>query len=170
MIDEGVLGKDDHVELINGMIIDMSPSGPSHDYVISHLASRLYRIEMALEVRVQSTLVISEGQVYDPDLMLIKPRPDTDSYLHRLPDAKDAVLVIEVACTSMTKDRDVKMPAFATAGIEEYWLIDVETEKVLVHRDPSGRAYQSIQKLSNEAMLEAICLPGQSWSVASLFE
>jgi len=170
MIREGVIGPDDRVELINGMIIEMSPAGPSHADVIDRLNELLFPIRGKHRIRIQSTMVLSEGQIYDPDFMLLKPRPSNDSYKDRHPGADDVALVIEVAGSSLAKDREIKLPVYAAAVIAEFWLIDLETETVSIHREPVGEAYQSVQTVEKGGTIDALCLPGQVVSVSALFD
>ena len=169
MIREGALGPEDRVELINGMMIDMSPAGSKHDDVIDRLNEQLFPIRGSHRVRIQSTLIVSEGQVYDPDVMILKQRPDHDAYASRHPDSNDVALLIEVSGSSLAKDRDIKLPAYASAQVPEFWLVDLESETVTVYREPVDTAYGSIQKLGKGQALTALCLPEQAFEVDKLF-
>lgn len=170
MIREGVLGPDDRVELINGMIIEMSPAGSKHDYVTNRLIKVFTPICNDLDFWVQSTLVVDSSHIYDPDFLLLKPRPSEDSYKDRHPDAHDVALVIEVAGSSLAKDREIKRPVYAAAGIPEFWLIDLESETIFIHRDPTGDCFQFIREVQKSESVDARCLPGKAISVSSLFE
>ena len=60
-------------------------------------------------------------------------------------DAADILLVIEVADTTATYDRDIKVPLYARAGILEVWLVDLSANRIEVYREPAGGAYASVQ-------------------------
>lgn len=169
MIRVGVLNREDHVELINGMIIDMSPAGSKHAYVTNRLIKIFTPICGDLELWVQSTIVIAEGQVYAPDFALLKPRPPEDSYKDRHPDPADVALLIEVCGSSLAKDRDVKLPAYAAAGIAEVWLVDLESEKVEVYREPGESGFASVGVVEKGGVVDARCLAGDAIALASLF-
>lgn len=159
----------DRVELVNGMIIDMSPAGTKHADVIDRLNELFFPIRGKHRVRIQNTLVVAEGQVYDPDFMLLKPRPASDPYADRHPDAADVALLIEVCGSSLAKDRDIKLPVYAAAGVPEVWLVDLESETVQVCREPKGERYGSMQTVGGGQELAALCLPGQTVGVSALF-
>lgn len=169
MIQDGVLDETDHVELINGMIIDMSPGGTKHAYIVNRLVKLFAPICGELELWVQSTMVIGEGQVYDPDFALLKPRPAEDSYKHRHPDPADVALLIEVAASSLAKDRDVKLPVYAKAGVPEVWLVDIESESVQVCREPGEGGFAAVEVVEKGRAVSAGCLAGESIKVESIF-
>ena len=68
-------------------------------------------------------------------------------------------LVIESAATSLKKDRHVKLPAYASAGIQEYWIVDLEGESLTVFREPDGGAYRNEQTFAGEAVVPGRAVP-----------
>jgi Uma2 family endonuclease len=104
---------------------------------------------------VRNPLVLfPETEVY-PDLALLQP-PRT-RYRNRLPEAKDALLVVEVAKTSLDHDLKVKLPLYAQAGIPEVLVVDLVRDRVHVFRKPQGAGYQEAQALE-EGELEVLGL------------
>jgi Uma2 family endonuclease len=95
--------------------------------------------------------VVGESELY-PDLALLKPRPDF--YEERLPEASDALLVVEVADTTLRYDLSTKLPLYARAGVPEVWVVDLEGGRVLVHRKPQGEAYGEVEALGPGEVLE----------------
>jgi Uma2 family endonuclease len=91
-------------------------------------------------VRVQNPIVLSPRTEPEPDLSLLSPPIERYSAAH--PRPTDVMLVIEVAESSLAYDRDVKLPRYAAAGIPEVWLVNLEAERVEVHRQPSPSGYQ----------------------------
>ena len=99
-----------------------------------------------LLVSVQNPLLLrTEDSEPQPDVALLRPRPDF--YTHSHPEAPDVYLVIEVADTSVVADREVKFPIYARAGVPEVWLLDVATQRLEAHRHPTPAGYQDIRSL-----------------------
>ena len=169
MIDKGVLGPDDHVELIGGLIVEMSPAGSRHNHFLGQL-NRLFAPIFAngnVVVWVQGTLTVSEGEVYDPDFMLLRPR--SGGYKHQLPGPMDVLLVVEAADSSMRRDRQIKLPVYAAAGISEYWIADLDREELIVHREPDGNAYRVVQTFRGEDVVSPLAAPELSFAVQRAF-
>ncbi|MEM9109690.1 MAG: Uma2 family endonuclease [Planctomycetota bacterium] len=168
LIASGTLGPSDKVELINGIITAMSPAGPEHSYVVMQLTELLAPVLPTYRLLVQGTVHIASGQVFDPDLAVIKRRGD-DTYKHRHAGPDDIPLVIEAALSSMKRDAQVKMPIYAAAGIFEYWIVDIENKTLIVHRDPTDNGYGLIQKFTGETPVSAASVDGLTLTPASIF-
>ena len=82
-----------------------------------------------------------------------------DLYASGLPAARDAFLVVEISDTTLRFDRNVKVPLYATAGIPEVWIIDLEQDVLHVYRHPSGDEYTSRQTLSRGARVSVAAFP-----------
>ena len=78
----------------------------------------------------------------EPDLVLLAPRDDF--YERELARPRDVLLAIELADTTLVRDRDVKLPLYARHGVPEAWLVDIEGRCLTVHRDPSPDGYASV--------------------------
>src|SRR5437762_12704012 len=108
MVKAGILTEDDRVELIEGEIVKMSPIGKSHAACVDRLTRFFSKAsDDSLILRVQGPVLISEYLELQPDLALLEARPDY--YESSLPNAADIRMVIEVADTSVTSDRRVKI-------------------------------------------------------------
>lgn len=136
----GILHEDDRVELLDGVIVEMSPIGVSHASCVDRLMALLQRRygDRAI-IRVQGPIRLNMYSEPQPDLSILKPRADFYGGAH--PGPSDVLAVIEVADTSLRFDRDVKMPLYARAGIAECWLIDLGTDTVEVFTQPSSTGY-----------------------------
>jgi Uma2 family endonuclease len=167
MIEKGVFGPDDHVELIGGMIVEMSPAGVPHNSFLMNVLRLFASLLERHNISVQGTLTVLEGQVYDPDFMLLRKTPE--QYKKRLPDASDVLLVIEVADSSMRRDEQIKLPNFALAGIQEYWIADVKREVLIVHRDPQEGSYRSVQILQADDIVSPLAAPDLSFAAREAF-
>jgi Uma2 family endonuclease len=92
-------------------------------------------------VSVQNPLVLDDFSEPEPDVALLKPRDDFYAAAH--PTAQDVFLVIEIADTSLEYDREVKLPAYARAGIPEVWIANFSADLVECHAEPAGGVYRN---------------------------
>jgi Uma2 family endonuclease len=100
---------------------------------------------------------------------LLRPRDDFYTRSHSRPD--DVLLVIEVAETTLSYDRDRKLPVYARAGIAEVWIIDVARNTLSAFRNPEGHAYRDEQVLITPTAVTPALLPGSKVNMLSgLFE
>ena|SRR3990172_200011 len=134
LLRHGVLGEDDHVQLIDGEIIELAPQGPPHATAVG-LTQRALQQAYGPDyhVRTQLPLTVSLSSEPEPDLAVI--RGDLRDYVDHHPST--AVLVVEVADTTGNFDRNRKGPLYAAAGISEYWVVDLSARVVDVYRDPA---------------------------------
>jgi Uma2 family endonuclease len=168
MVETGVLGVERKVELIGGTIIEMSPAGVPHNYFLINAVEIFAPLVRNYRLAIQGSLTVAEGHVYDPDLMLLRPRPDR--YKSKLPDAKDVLLIIEAAESSLPRDLQVKLPVYAAVGIPEYWVADLKQQTLVIHRAPVGPIYQSIESKSGDDVVSPSAAPQLSFAARQLFE
>ena len=159
LVEAGVLSEDDRVELLEGVIVAMTPSNPPHAAVVARATRALLRVvgERA-SVRPQCTLVLGRFSAPEPDLAVV-PGSDWD-YVSAHP--RTAWLVIEVADTSLQQDRITKAAIYAAAAIPEYWIVNLREGVVEVRRGPEpGRArYGEVRSCGRGERIELVALPG----------
>ncbi len=158
MAEAGILQEDDRVELIEGEIVAMNPIGSRHAAAVDRLTRLLTQAagERAI-VRVQSPVQLGERSEPQPDLALLKPRPDFYAGAH--PGAEDVLLLVEVADASADYDRQVKLPLYARAGVPEAWLVDLDGQAVEVLRHPSAHGYATTERVGRGQSLPVPGLP-----------
>ena len=167
MAEADILTEEDRVELIAGQIVAMSPIGSRHAACVDRLNGLLHRQpEQAFIVRVQSPIVLGKYSEPEPDLVLLRPR--TDFYATAHPSSADVLLVVEVADTSATYDREVKLPLYAGAGLPEVWLIDLQEGSIEVYARPHGGAYQERVEVTAGAILTSPTIPQLSLAAADM--
>lgn len=168
MGEAGILSAEDRVELLAGEIVEMSPIGPLHASIVDRLTNLFAAyLGSRVIVRTQNPLFLrGEDSEPQPDVALLHPRPDFYRSSH--PQARDVFLVIEVADTSGEKDRNIKLPLYARAGIAEAWLLDVAADQLEVHRQPTANGYQEVilQRRGETVTLQAF--PDLALPVADL--
>jgi Uma2 family endonuclease len=134
MVEEGLF-RDERIELLQGVLIEMSPQGARHAATVQRLTARLVAPLIGrAEARIQLPLAVSHDSLPEPDVAIVEP----GDYDRAHPTT--AFLVVEVAESSLNKDRLVKADLYAAAGVQEYWLVDLAGGLIEVRTDPvSGR-------------------------------
>lgn len=145
MYETGILDEHDRLELLDGVLVEMSPSGPEHSGAVAWLTQHLSRPDRQWHVRVQDTLVI-EGGFLLPDLTVIAEQPSRTRLV------ETAMLAVEVAQTSQQRDAE-KAQSYARAGVREYWIVDLVARLVIVHGEPLDDHYRVIDRYSDGALL-----------------
>jgi Uma2 family endonuclease len=140
MVESGGFNEDTRVELIDGLLVDMSPKTREHENVIAWLGEWLFdRVDRArFQVRVTAALSLGDSEP-EPDLIVI------DRGVHRPYHPATAALVIEVAVSSLRRDLSVKPRLYARAGVPVYWVIDLDGGRAVVHSEPAGDAYERVE-------------------------
>ena len=131
--------QDEHIELIDGALVRMSPIGPPHSGTVARL-NELLVLAFAGKafVRPQLPFAASELSEPEPDLSLV-PRVDYDREHPEL-----AHLIIEVSESSLRWDRGRKARLYAESSVPEYWVVNLVDRRVEVHTDPVSGVYQQI--------------------------
>ncbi len=161
MIEAGILGEDDRVELIEGEIIQMSPIGHLHLVLVDILSNLFaFRLHGRAIIRTQGSIEIPQLSEPEPDIVVLRWRDDF--YAGKHASAEDVLLIMEVADSSLRYDREVKGPLYADAGIPDYWLWDLNSRSVLVHREPDRGSYRSIATLRGDDALSPLAFPDLS--------
>ena len=168
MAEVGILGEHDRVELIAGEIVEMSPIGRRHRAFVDNLNRLLARrLPDDAIVSVQGPLALADDTEPQPDLTVLRLRDVP--YKYREAWAEDALLVIEVAETSLTYDRSTKLRLYAEARIAEYWVVDCVAETIEVHRDPGPEGYRAVSLVSGVATLRPQAFPDVELSTTDIF-
>lgn len=144
MLDAGILEEGPGLELLEGDLVVMSPQGPPHAGFAELVRERLLQaLGPGHNARTHAPVDAGPYSQPEPDVALVRGR--AEDYLSRHPTAADTLLVVEVARSSLPRDRR-KARIYAQAGFPEYWLFDVEARTVDVHRDPDGvGAYRNVR-------------------------
>jgi Uma2 family endonuclease len=164
MVETGILRPSERVELINGELILMTPNGPRHGAVVDR-ATRTFITLMgdSAIVRTQGTVVLDRFFAPEPDIALLRPRDDY--YAAQNPSAAEVLLIIEVADSSVEYDTTTKLHLYAILGIPEYWVADLQNDRLLIHSQPHGDNYGVMRELHRGDRLAPILLPASRLSV-----
>jgi Uma2 family endonuclease len=125
MVQAGILGEDERVELLDGEVRAMSPIGSRHVACVNRLNTILnLHVRGQAIISIQNPIRLSDYSEPEPDIAVLYARGDY--YDAALPVPDDVLLIAEVADTSLEYDRNEKLPRYAEAGIGEVWIVDLE--------------------------------------------
>ncbi|MHB2015571.1 MAG: Uma2 family endonuclease [Candidatus Xenobia bacterium] len=167
----GVFQPDERLELIDGVIVRKMVQGVLHVAGVRKTQSVLQIVFGAgYDVRPQMPLALDPDGEPEPDVAVVLG--SIEDYMHAHPTT--AVLVVEVADTSLAVDRGSKASIYARAGIGEYWILNLVDRLLEVHREPAaleqpfGHQYRSIVRLGPEASIAPLAAPEHVLRVADL--
>jgi Uma2 family endonuclease len=164
LIESGGFDEDARIELIDGLLVDMSPRTREHERPIVWLnrALQLAIDPGRFELLVAGPLTLGSSEP-EPDLAVVAvdaPRPYHPG---------TAALVIEVSVSSLRRDLYVKPRIYAQAGVPLYWVIDVDARRAIVHSDPRPDRYAQVETVGPDGELQAPHIGVASISLAELF-
>jgi len=158
--------QDRKVELLGGIVFEMTPN-PPHVAVVRNLYEALRLIVIPRGYYPIKEDPISLGRWLPlPDVAVL--RGSDQDYLRRLPTAPDIVLIVEVSDTTLWFDRARKRPAYARAGVREYWIVNLPERQLEVYRDPSGSRYRQETLYGEAEVVAPLAAPGAIVRVSDL--
>jgi Uma2 family endonuclease len=160
----GILAEDERIELIGGEVVPMSPKGNRHE--ILKTALTIYwsrRLPEDILFTTETTFHLSPDTFLEPDFVFY-PKANGWKGLN----SGTAMLVVEVADTSLGYDLGRKANLYAAFGIRELWVIDAVRLETRIHRDPTPTNYRWITDLSANDRLTPEAVPALSVVLAEL--
>jgi len=156
LVASGFFHPDEKVELIEGQLINKMGIGERHAICVTRLLELLFELKSGTDFKIS---------VQNP-IRLEKSRPEPDLVLHTSeslnkgvdPRPDGIILVVEVAESTLQTDRIIKLPMYAVAGIETYWIVNLEDNQVEVYTKPSGDVYDE----------KKVFKPGETIKLAAL--
>src|SRR5436190_23108616 len=151
----GLFTEYDRFELIGGEIVPMSPKGLRHERLRTILDDRWTRMApLDVVVAGEPQFNIDVDTYVNPDI-LVHPR---SIFVDKL-RGPEALLVVEVAESSLHYDIKTKLPLYASHGVPEYWIINAVTLETTIHRHPAGRTYSYEKEFSSDKLLVPSLIP-----------
>lgn len=152
MVEAGILAADERVELIEGQLYKMAAKGTIHSAAVTRIGRVLsQRLAERALLRFQNPVQLSDFSEPEPDIAVV--HLDPLDYEDRHPTPGEIFWLIEVADSTLWRDRDLKMPLYGRSGIAEYWILDVQERCLYVFRQPTAEGYRTEQKLCEETAL-----------------
>ena len=163
-----VFDEDEHVELLEGELIEMSPQHFPHKRCVRKLNGIVHAAGAEPgTVLVQLGVKVSDYSQPEPDVVLL--RSPASQYDSRDWNNEDVLLMVEAGESSRRYDRERKMPVYAGAGIPELWLIDLVDELVRIYRRPVNGVYRFEAIANRGDTLTTDALPNLRLLVDDLF-
>jgi Uma2 family endonuclease len=161
MVELGLF-QDERLELIRGVLVKMSPQYAPHASTVQKLTQLLaVRVQGRFSLRIQLPLALSDDSEPEPDAAIV-PLGDYETE-----HPTSALLVIEVADSSLQQDRG-KAEVYASAGVGEYWIVNLGARTVEVYSSPEGDRYAEVRTLRVGDALRPAALPDVSIAVAEI--
>jgi Uma2 family endonuclease len=164
MIEAGIL-RDRRVELLAGEIVEMSPETPIHYNTAKRGAKYLEELLAGkADIRFNGSITLLDSEP-KPDIAIV--RLPESAYNDRHPEPDDIFWVVEVAKTSLKKDLDLKTSIYASAAIQEYWILDLSARRMIVLREPQNGQYAT-QQVIREGTIVPLAFPDIQLSIERL--
>jgi Uma2 family endonuclease len=156
----GLLGEDEHIELLEGKIFKIMIQ-PPHAFSTTHLGRSLTLTFPESLVINQDPLRLSDDlddtQLPQPDLMLVKYKVYVDH-----PKPEDVYLLVEVSDSTLKKDREVKLALYARMNILEVWIVNLLERKIEVYTNPQDNLYQKRELYDLTASFAPTAFPNKA--------
>ncbi|PZU93547.1 MAG: hypothetical protein DCE90_16380 [Pseudanabaena sp.] len=168
MIEAGILDEDDRVELLEGKIVCMSPQRPFHAASVQRSSNHLYEmLRGKAYIRTQLPVTLGDDSEPEPDVAIV--RFEANEYSSRHPESADIYLLIEVADSTIAKDRRQKARIYARNRVLEYWILDVQKRQVYVFRQPEDGIYREQIVLSSSDRITMQSFPDVVIDLSAMF-
>jgi Uma2 family endonuclease len=156
LVARGIIPDDERFELIGGEVVPMSPKGVRHEDVKQALEEYWFPLTAGTPVRLitETTLYIGVDEFREPDVLFWPRAMPIDQIT-----GASALLIVEVADSSLRYDLQAKAPAYAQLGVPEYWVIDATSLVTFIHRNPGPGGYPKPRKIGPGKLLEPQLAP-----------
>jgi Uma2 family endonuclease len=165
LVAAGAFPPEARVQLVQGEIVEMTPQSAAHATAVRRLQKALDSIfPGGYDVRAQLPLALSELSEPEPDIAVVAG--SLDDYRDRHPTT--AVLLIEVADSTLGFDRTRKLEMYAAARIPEYWIVNLVDSVMEVYREPQGSAYRTVRRLGPDEAITPVSAPNRRLTVSDI--
>lgn len=154
----------ERIELIRGVIVELTPQNAPHSAAIQRLNRLLLPPLLGrADVRVQSPFAAGDDSLPEPDLAIVEATYFGDAHPDR------AFLIIEVADSSLAFDRRDKLTLYARARVPEYWVVNLSARIIERHSEPSGESYARVTLLRPGEPIAPLAFPDVTFPVSEVF-
>lgn len=155
MVEAGILGADERVELFDGVLVEMNAKNIRHETMRNRLMNWLARhLPEAWLVASELGSRFAEHVYFEPDIIVVDAAVPLDQL-----NPKTVPLIIEVSDTTLAYDAGAKRDRYAALGLPEYWVIDLGSETILIHREPDESGYGQVERVAFDAPARAQFAP-----------
>ena len=172
LIARGAFDADDRIELLDGLMVVKEPQGSWHAATVAHIQGVLQRgFGKRYTIRSHAPIALDDMSEPEPDIAVVRGR--ALDYLREHPARP--VLIVEVADSSLAKDRLRKSGLYARAGIADYWIVNAVDRALEIYRQPErvagrrhGWKYASVRFLKGNAVVSPLAAPRVRIRIADL--
>jgi Uma2 family endonuclease len=152
----GVLGDEDHIELIEGEVVPMAAAKADwHSIMVSRLTRAIVPLLRGDDrLYIEASVTLSSDTLVEPDLAVWNR-----NILPRQVRGSDLLWVVEVADSSIAYDLRIKAPLYAAHGVREYWVVDAVRQTIRVHRAPTEGVYTDVEEYEADEVAHSL-IPG----------
>ena len=167
MCDVGIIGFEERTELIDGEIIKMTSPSTRH-VACANRANSFFTEAFGRRaiVSVQNPLLLNLYNEPQPDVVVLKPRPDF--YISTRFTPEHAFYVVEISESSLAFDRKIKLPRYAECGTPEVWIEDLKHDVLLVFRDLEANSYKTSLTLRRGQSVSPVAFPDVAFNIDDL--
>ena len=153
----------EHIELLEGQLVQMSPIGPPHSSAVQKLTALVVSgLLNRATVRIQSPFAALDTSEPEPDVAVVPLGEYDDEH------PTSALLIIEVAESSLRHDRGIKQRIYARAGVPEYWIVNIPEKCVEVYSEPTADGYRQCMKVDHDGSLSPQAFPDLELAVRQI--
>ncbi len=171
MYEVGIFKSDEKVELLNGEVVKLSPIGFRHAIIVDNLVGLFAEIirkdenlKKELSLRVQNPIFLSQENLPEPDIVVAKKDFRKEK---QHPKPKYIEILIEVADTTLEKDREIKLPLYAKYKIKQVWIVDLNQNQIEIYSNPYKKEYLNVQIFPLDKEIEVF---GKKIKVKDIFD
>jgi Uma2 family endonuclease len=155
--------EDEKVELLFGVVVPMTPIDPTHSASTTRLHNTLVRaVGDRAMVRAQQPLAASDISEPEPDVAVVPHGNDWVEHPQR------AFLIVEVARTSIRRDKGAKSLLYGLAEVDEYWIVNLVDEVVEVYRDRHDGEWRQRTTHQRGATIAMLAFPDVQIAVSEI--
>lgn len=166
MIECGIFDEDEQIELWEGALVEMSPKGIKHRFVTTRTTDYFYKnLRNQAVIQVKDPIRLNDFSEPEPDIALIEP--PLEKYDSRHPTPDDILLLMEIAETSVVKDRS-KAASYARSGIRQYLLFNLNTDEIEDYREPADDGYRFKRTYTKSESFNLVAFPEVEIKVSDL--
>ena len=160
-----------HLELIAGELLNKMGKNRPHVNATTRLRLWMERVFGAEFVACEAPIEVapSDQPSSEPEADLVALKSSSDPFKLTTPLPSDLALVVEVADSSLDLDLTIKAHLYARAGVAEYWVLDINGRRLIVHREPHAGHYKSVTAYNDQEQLAPLAAPDSIFQVASAF-
>ena len=166
LYETGVFNSKDRIELLNGEIIIMHAIGYRHAQAVTNLNAYLSeQARRRYKISPQNPVELERYSAPQPDLTLV---PWSRGNSKRHPAPEEVFLIIEVADSSLDYDREEKLRAYAATGIREFWILNLQDDRLEIYRQPEGPAYREQIIIPADGTASPLAFPDVTIALAEI--